>query len=158
MSKEHLTTYLNDHLMGAAAAIELLEQFLTEAPDLQEFLAGLKGDIESDRDEVVRVMDHLNISQSRVRKATGWFAEQAAELKFAMTDDESFRRLERLETLALGIQGKLNLWRALAAATHLDTGMSRLNYERLQERALDQLSRVEALRIEAAKTALTAAA
>ena len=157
MSKEHLTTYLNDHLMGAAAAIELVDQFLTEAPDLQEFLAGLKGDIESDRDEVVRVMDHLKISQSRVRKASGWLAEQAAELKFAMTD-ESFRRLERLEALALGIQGKLNLWRALAAATQLDTGMTRLNYGRLQERAMDQLSRVEALRVEAARTALTTAA
>ena len=157
MSKEHLTTYLNDHLMGAAAAIDLVDQFLTEAPDLQEFLAGLKGDIESDRDEVVRVMDYLKISQSRVRKASGWLAEQAAEMKFAMTD-ENFRRLERLEALAVGIQGKLNLWRALAAATQLDTGMTRLNYGRLQERAMDQLSRVEALRVEAARTALTTAA
>jgi hypothetical protein len=102
-------------------------------------------------------MDHLKISQSRVRKASGWLAEQAAELKFAMTD-ENFRRLERLEALALGIQGKLNLWRALAAATQLDTGMTRLNYGRLQERAMDQLSRVEALRVEAARTALTTAA
>ena len=156
MSKEHLTTYLNDHLMGAAAAIELVDQFLTEAPDLQQFLTELKGDIESDRDEVVRIMDHLKISQSRVRKASGWLAEQAAELKFAMTD-ENFRRLERLEALAMGIQGKLNLWRALAA-TQLDTGMTRLNYGRLQERAMDQLSRVEALRVEAARTALTTAA
>jgi hypothetical protein len=54
-------------------------------------------------------MDHLDISQSRIRKASGWLAEQAAELKFAM-GDENLRRLERFEALTLGIQGKLNLW------------------------------------------------
>jgi hypothetical protein len=109
MSKEHLSTYLNDHLMGAAAAIELLDQFLKEAPDLSEFLTGLKSDIESDHHELIRIMDHLDISQSRIRKASGWLAEQAAELKFAM-GDENLRRLERFEALTLGIQGKLNLW------------------------------------------------
>ena len=42
MSKEHLATYLNDHLMGAVAAIELVDQLASEATDLKPFLEGLK--------------------------------------------------------------------------------------------------------------------
>ena len=157
MSKEHLATYLNDHLMGADAAIEVVDQFITEAPDLQSFLTELKADIEADREEVLKLMKHLDIAQSRLRKAGGWFAEQVAEAKFAM-EDESLRRLERLEALALGIQGKLSLWQALDAASNLDAQLSDLDYGRLSQRACDQRDRVEALRIEAARSTLTLAA
>jgi len=41
MSKEYLTTYLNDHLMGASTAIEIVEQFTSEATDLKSFLEQL---------------------------------------------------------------------------------------------------------------------
>jgi len=100
-------------------------------------------------------MDRLDIPQSRIRKASGWFAEQAAEMKFAMQDD-SLRRLERLEAVSLGIQGKLSLWRALYAASKADPRLQGPDYERLTERARDQRDRVEALRIDAARSALAA--
>jgi hypothetical protein len=157
MSKEHLATYLNDHLMGAVAAIEVVEQLAAEATDLKSFLEELKADIEADRQEVLNLMDHLEIPQGRVRKATAWFAEQFAEMKFAMEDD-SLRRLERLEAVSLGIQGKLSLWRALYAASKVDERLQGLDYERLTQRARDQRDRVEALRIDAARSALTFAA
>jgi hypothetical protein len=157
MSKDHLSTYLNDHLMGAVAAIEVVDQFADEAPDLRAFLNQLKADIEADRAEVVNLMDTLGMPQSRIRKASGWLAEQFAEMKFAM-EDENLRRLERFEALALGIQGKLSLWRALDAASSLDSRLCSLDYGRLVRRAMDQLERVEALRIKAAKSALTTTA
>ena len=157
MSKEYLTTYLNDHLMGASTAIEIVEQFTSEATDLKSFLEQLKADIEADRQAVIDLMARLEIPQSRVRRASGWLAEQVAEMKFAMEDD-SLRRLERLEAVSLGIQGKLSLWRALYAASKIDDRLQGLDYERLTERARDQRDRVEALRIDAAKTALTLAA
>jgi len=157
MSKEYLATYLNDHLMGAGAAIEVIEQLASEATDLKPFLEGLKADIEADRQEVINLMDRLEILQSRVRKAGGWLAGQVAEMKFAMEDD-SLRRLERLEAVSLGIQGKLSLWRALYAASKVDERLQSLDYERLTQRARDQRDRVEALRIDAARSALTLAA
>ena len=49
MAKEHLSTYLNDHLMGAVAATEVIDQFIEEAPDLRAFLTDLKTDVEADR-------------------------------------------------------------------------------------------------------------
>jgi len=157
MSKEHLATYLNDHLMGVVSAIELVEQLSSEATDLKSFLEELKTDIEADRREVIGLMDRLDIPQSRIRRASGWVAEQVAEVKFQM-DDDSLRRLERLEAVALGIQGNLSLWRALYAASKVDERLQSLDYERLTQRARDQRDRVEALRIDAAKSALTFAA
>ena len=128
-----------------------------EATDLKPFLQQLKTDIDADRQEVVNLMDRLDIPQSRMHRATGWLAEQVSEMKFAMEDD-SLRRLERLEAVSLGIQGKLSLWRALYAASKIDDRLQSLDYEKLTERARDQRDRVEALRIDAAKSALTLAA
>jgi hypothetical protein len=157
MSKERLAIYLNDHLMGAAAALEIVDQFIKEAPDLQAVLTELKADIEADREELTKLMDRLDIAESRIKRAGGWLAEQVAELKFAM-EDESLRRLERLEALALGIQGKLRLWRALDAASNFNKDLAGVDYSRLAQRALDQHNHVETLRIDAAMSALTVAA
>jgi hypothetical protein len=157
MSKEHLATYLNDHLMSVVSAIELVEQLSSEATDLKSFLEELKEDIEADRREVISLMERLDIPQSRLRRASGWLAEQVAEAKYQM-DDDSLRRLERLEAVALGIQRNLSLWRALYAASRVDERLQSLDYERLTQRARDQRDRVEALRIDAAKSALTLAA
>ena len=61
------------------------------------------------------------------------------------------RLLESLELVALGIQGKLALWRALSATAEFDRALGIVDYERLAGRAQDQWRQVEALRLEAAK-------
>ena len=105
-------------------------------------------------------MNRLGISQSRIRKASGWLVEQIAEAKFEMDDQDQgmLRRLERLEALSLGIDGKLGLWRALHAASTLDSHLVGPDYESLAQRARDQRESVEAMRIEAARLALVTAA
>jgi hypothetical protein len=64
------------------------------------------------------------------------------------------RRLERLEALALGIDGKSALWQALKAAAELAPELRQMDYEQLVERAQQQRSRVEMLRLQAARVAL----
>src|SRR4030095_4954746 len=123
MSREHLAAYLNDHLAGAAAALELVTQLAEETAEPGSFFTQLKVDIESDRDEVVRIMNHLDIPQSRLTPVKGWIAEQVAENKFAI-EDQALRRLARLETLFLGIEGKLRLWRALEAVSTVDAELA----------------------------------
>jgi uncharacterized tellurite resistance protein B-like protein len=160
MSKEHLSTYLNDHLAGSVAALEILDHLIQEANDLSPFFTKLKADIEVDRQELVGLMNRLHISQSRIRKAGVWLVEQIAEAKFGMDDGDSgmLRRLERLEALSLGIDGKLALWHSLRAASALDAQLTGPDYEGLIQRARDQRESVEALRIEAATVALPTAA
>jgi hypothetical protein len=160
MSKEHLSNYLNDHLAGSVVAIEILERLAEDATDLAPFVANLRKDIEADQTQLVRLMDRLDIEQSRLRKAGGWIAEHIAEAKLEMEDPETgdLRRLERLEALVLGMAGKSVLWRGLQAASVEDERLRGPDYEDLALRAKEQLQRVEKLRIEAARSALTLAA
>jgi hypothetical protein len=156
MSKKHLTTYLNDHLSGAVAAIELLDHLAADAPEIRPSLLQLRNDIEADRKELEKLMERLDIDQSVLRKATAWIGEQVAETKLSMDDQTTglLRRLERLEILSLGIEGKLSLWRALEAASKQDVNLRKLDYEGLARRAQDQRDRVEELRLDAARLAL----
>jgi len=160
MSQEHLATYLNDHLAGSVTAIEILDHLAEEAEDIRPFLAQLKKDIEADRQELVNLMAMLDIPQSRIRKVSGWLAEQFVEAKLEVDDKSGglLRRLERLEALALGIDGKMVLWQTLDAASAEDTRLQRLDYGRLAQRAREQRANVETVRIEAARAALRLAA
>ena len=156
MLREYLAIYLNDHLAGSLIAIEILEHLETEASDSMPDLPALKADIEADRQQLKMLMDRLGITESRVRKLTSWIAEQVTEAKFE-ADDESrgtLRRLERLEALGIGIDGKSALWRALNAAAEVAPDLRGIDYERLAQRAQEQRGRVEIFRLQAARLAL----
>jgi DNA-binding transcriptional regulator YbjK len=160
MANEHLATYLNDHLSGSVAAVELLEH-LEKAyaeTEMARFFAALRSDIEADRQELKALMDRLDVSESRPRKATAWLAGKFTELKMRLDDGARgpLRLLESLEAVALGVQGKLALWRALSAAAQVTPQLLKSDYDRLARRAEEQHSRLEGRRIEAAKTALSA--
>jgi hypothetical protein len=160
MANEHLATYLNDHLSGSVATIELLEdlQSAYKGNQLEHFFAELRNDVEADRQELKRLMEHLAITESRARKAASWISGKLAELKMRLDDSAhgSFRLLESLDALELGITGKLALWRALIAAAEIAPALrGALDYERLAQRATEQVERVEAHRLNAAKAAFT---
>ncbi len=159
MSREHLATYVSDHAAGSAAAIELLKHLAStcEKTELGGFLAQLRKEIERDRAELQRLIDEMEIERPVVREVTGWLAGKLAELKMSLDDTARGRlqMLEGLEALELGIQGKLALWRALAEAARSAPSLRGIvDYEALSRRALDQIDQVEALRLEAARSAL----
>src|SRR3954468_15662805 len=118
MSAQHLATYLNDHLAGSVAAVELLEHLAKwRAGTPQErFFAELRADIEADQKELESLMAGLHISTSTSRKVTAWLAEKVTLLKLRMDDPAGggLRLLEAVEGLSLGIEGKRSLWHALA--------------------------------------------
>lgn len=160
MSREHLATYLNDHLAGSVTAVELIDRLAEEASELSPFLARLKKEIEADRQHLVDLMARLHIPQSRIRKASGWLVEKITEAKLEVDDQSGglLRRLERLEAVVLGIDGKLALWHSLEAASNVDAQLQGPDYVLLAQRAREQRAGVEALRIEAARAALRVAA
>lgn len=158
MPNEHLVTYLNDHLAGSIAAIELLEQLEEDhkgAP-LQNFFAELREEISGDREELKELMTELQIEESSARKASAWLTEKVTELKLRVDDPAkgTLRLLQSVEILTLGIEGKRLLWRALTAAAEQSASLRIVNYERLVQRAEEQLRKIEAVRLEAAKKAL----
>lgn len=83
-------------------------------------------------------------------------AEKFARVKLRVDDvvQGRLRLLEGLETLALGIQGKLALWTALETVSDRIAELWKLDLSRLQQRARDQHAQVEARRLAAARESL----
>lgn len=158
MANEHIATYLNDHLAGSVVALELLETLeATHAKTpLADFFAKLRADIAADRQELETLMGGLQITESRTRKASAWLAEKVTELKLRLDDPAGgdLRLFESLEALSLGIEGKKSLWLALSTVAKATPELRLVDYERLIQRAEEQRSRVEAMRLDTAKTAL----
>jgi hypothetical protein len=162
MADEHLAIYLNDHLAGSVVAVELLHYLerAISARALQRFAAELRADIEADRRDLQSLMRALGVAESRARQATAWVAEKMTMIKLRLDDRAGgeFRLFEALEALSLGIEGKRGLWTALSNAAVSSPSLRQLDYARLADRAVEQRRRVEALRLEVARTALAPAA
>jgi hypothetical protein len=159
MANEYLPTYLNDHLAGSIAAVDLLEHLEAayKQTELASFFAELRSEIQADRRELQDLMGRLQIAQSRPRKLSAWITGKVTEFKLRLDDSArgSLRLLESLEVVGLGIHGKLALWRALSAAAASSPVLQGFDYERLAQRAEEQRCRVEVVRLEAAKAAFT---
>jgi hypothetical protein len=152
----HLTEYLNDHLAGAVGALELLDRLVAayEGKPLERFLRDLRDDIHADQEQLESLIEKLHATESAVRKAGAWVMEKLSRPKLDLGDGsaEEFGLLLALEALLLGITGKRSLWRALRAASRTVPELARLDYSDLEKRAIEQCERVEAKRLEVART------
>ena len=86
---DNIPTYLNDHLAGSVAALELIDDLSAATNDesLKQLLADLKRDIESDQKVLERLIARADEKQSVVRKAAAWVSEKAARAKFKIAGD-----------------------------------------------------------------------
>ena len=159
MDNDALRTYLNDHLGGATAALQLLGHLADSAETSEEksFFQTLHAEITEDRGVLEQIIERTGRHPSSLRQVGGWMAAKLTELKLALDNPErgTLDRLQALEMLALGILGKRALWRALAALPQAPE-VQPLDLPRLERRAEDQHAGVEARRVLAAKRALTA--
>ena len=156
----HLATYLNDHLAGAEAGLELLGA-LQKQDDavLRPVAARLLADIDHDREELTRIMAAAGIAVSPIRRAVGWLSEKAARLKLAADDpaDGGLRAFEMLEGLAIGIHGKRALWETLRTIAPGHAALRGFDFDRLVMRADEQRAEVEVQRLRLATATFTAA-
>jgi len=155
---ENLGTYLNDHVAGSVLALELLDHLidLPEAPD-RKLLTQLRTEIQEDQEVLRQLLRSVGTGESTARKAAAWLTEKLGRVKLRLDESGSgeLRMLEGLETLALGIQGKLALWRSLATLGDAVPPLKTLDLARLQARALEQFERVDRLRLHAARRGLS---
>lgn len=157
MSREILVTYLDDHLAGSVAAIELLEHLgrLTRGTGREPVFTSLQAEIQEDQKVVKELLRAVGGTESRTRKAAAWLTEKVGEIKLKLDDPGGgdLRLLEAFEILELGILGKLGLWRALSVAADAVPEVKKLNLRRLEERAQAQHDRVEVERLRVARAA-----
>lgn len=155
-----LESYLVDHLAGADAALDLIDELAGEHDgDLARFFRELHIEIRHDRDELERLLHHFGWERSTLRSAGAKLVGKAAQLRLVGADARgaAFRRLEALDMLQGGIEGKRALWRAMQAAAERDRSLAVLDYAALEARAASQRDRVDQVRLDAAREALPAA-
>jgi hypothetical protein len=133
-----LSIYLNDHLSGATVGAELARRVVP---------GELASEIDEDRAVLIDVMERLSVGRDRARIAIGWGTEKVLRLK------PGGRFLE-LETLSLGVEGKLALWQALDHAYRDDPRLQGIDLDALSARARSQRRRIEQRRLDAAGKAL----
>ena len=155
---EPLDVYLNDHLAGSAAAVELVERIRdnNQCTALATHMENLLVEIEQDRDTLGEVMQRLGVVRSTPKQVAGKVLETLSRLRLneRITGSADVTRLLELETLSLGIEGKLLLWRALSEVAETRPELAEFDLPTLATQAVSQRAGVEPFRLEAAAQAL----
>jgi hypothetical protein len=157
-SAKGLEIYLSDHLAGAAAGSELASKISSEYAGTQfgPFLADLAREIEQDKVTLEGLMERLGFQQSPIKQAVGWIMEKVSRVKLSevMTGEQDLKRLLEFETLSLGIEGKLSMWRALIAVNDSYAELAAIDLARLAKRAENQRDNLENHRLQVVNGAL----
>jgi hypothetical protein len=160
MDEELLSIYLNDHLAGAIAGLEVAKRCRSsnEGNPFGTFLQRLTADIDEDRQTLEDVMDRLGFRRNPAKKAGAWLLEKVGRLKLngRLVGYSDLSRLLELEGLAIGVEGKLSMWRSLSTTGATDQRLSGIDFEDLIARAERQRSGLEENRLEAARIAFGA--
>ncbi|WP_042374794.1 hypothetical protein [Streptacidiphilus neutrinimicus] len=138
--------YLNDHLTGASAGVRLARRLADSVdesarPDVRQ----VAHEIAEDREALLAIMAELGVRAARRYAVAGMAAEYIGRLK---PNGRLLRRsplapLIECEAMLAGVQGKLQVWQALAAAGPRLVG--RTDLETLQSRARRQVTVLERL-------------
>jgi hypothetical protein len=155
----YLAIYINDHLAGAALGVELARRLRSSNSGDAEFgapLARICGEIEEDRETLIRLADRLGIKRDQVKPALAKLAERLGRLKpnGHLRTYSPLSRVLELELLASGIGGKMQLWNALEES--FGDSLEGFDFHVLAERADRQGQVVEDLHLAAVKRTLPA--
>jgi hypothetical protein len=158
MSGRRLRIYLNDHFAGAVAGEELAKRCLkhSDGTPLGGYLERFVDEVRTDRNALQELMSRLGMSPDRVKAAAGFAAARALGAK----PNESIARytplnlLEDLETLCLGVEGKVAMWRSLLALAGSVPGIDAEQVTTFARRAQQQRRRLEQFRVKLATEVL----
>ena len=151
---KYLPIYLNDHLAGAVAAVQLARRAAgqNKGTEYGETLTHLAEEIDQDRRVLQDLLKRLGVRGDPVKLLSSMVAEKLGRFKLngELLRYSPLSRLEEIEILLLGVEGKLGLWRALRANVDVE-----VDFDDLIRRGTAQRRRLEALRLKAAAQALT---
>jgi hypothetical protein len=162
MASDSLDTYLNDHLGGSMLGSDLAEQIRdrSEGTPLGEVMATIAPQIEQDRETLKGLMEGLGTSESKIKEAGAWVAEKASRLKLGgkSSDHVDLDLFMALETLELGVRGKLLLWKALKEIEGEHPQLVDAGLDDLIVRAQSQIEALEGERLAAGRQVLSESA
>jgi hypothetical protein len=152
-----IAIYLNDHLAGSTGGLELARRALgsNRGTPFEAPLERLAAQIGEDRAALADVMDRLGVARDPLKVLAGWTAEKLgrAKLNGRLTGYSPYSRVLELEMLALGVEGKRALWRALERLAGDDARLTGVDLAALGRRAEAQRRLIERERLRAAEIA-----
>ncbi|HEY6694565.1 MAG TPA: hypothetical protein VI006_17065 [Solirubrobacteraceae bacterium] len=155
---QFLTIYMNDQLAAGVLWREVARRSQrsnsgTPAGDaLQRVATAIADDVVT----FEQIMDRLGLRRSRVKPALAVVAERAGRLKLngRLTSYSPLSRFAELDFLAIGIEGKKQLWQNLRDGADLATRLPDVDFDGLVERAQRQRDDIEPFRRAAGEAAL----
>jgi hypothetical protein len=156
-SAQRLSIYLSDHRAGSAAGLALARRAAAgnRGNEFGAVLSRIAAEIEQDIRSLDDLMDRLGASRDRIKETAAWSAEKVGRLKLngQVLGYSPLSRLVELEGIALGVTGKLALWRAVREVLSDDPRLIDFDLERLIHRAEEQRDKLEECRLRAARLA-----
>lgn len=157
-SDAKLSAYLNDHLAGSAAAMQLANRCREQHrnSDLGRYLGVLLDEIQEDRHVLAQVMTAVGARTNPVKQAGALGAELLTRLKSQVPllgSGSTVARLEEIELLSLGVEGKQLLWRLLDELSSSEERLQAFDFPALEKRAQVQRDGLEPFRTRLGATA-----
>jgi hypothetical protein len=102
-------------------------------------------------------MERLGIEKQPVKQAVGWIFEKLSRLRInrQLVGSADLARMMEMETLSLGIEGKLAMWQVLKEIAPADPRLAATDFDVLVDRARQQRRTLEPLRLESAVKAFS---
>jgi hypothetical protein len=161
MNRKLLRIYLQNHLAGSTAGVELSRRVRreNEGTPYGEPLAELADDIEADRRSLESIMRDLGFGSDRVKNLAFWAGEKAGRLipNGQLKGYSPLSRVIELEGLQIGVMGKRSMWHTLRALVDVEPKLDAERIARLLERADQQLAALDDLRARAGREAFAGA-
>ena len=156
-----LAAYLNEHLAGAMVAIDLAGKAAdrNRGSRLGVFLSELREAIDEDRETLEKIIERLGVERGGVKATAGRVVEKVSRLRLheKVTGDPDLSRVLELETLIMGVTGKVRLWHSLQESLASDPRLAGVDLDVLVRRGHEQLAGLDDHHREAAARAFAAA-
>lgn len=157
LDRETLAVYLNDHLAGSVAALQMMDRLCEVHEDEanRSVIATLREAVASDQRILQNLLVSIGATESVIAKALAWVGEHASRVKLSVErqDDAGVMFFEAIEALALGFHGRQALWHMLDAIEgSLQSGY---DFRALSEAVSEQILVLEQMRLEAGRNAFT---
>lgn len=157
MDVKLLGIYLNDHLAGSNAGLELARRALRENRDnaVGRYLVTFVKELEEERTALQQVMRALGIPRNDLKQAAAWVLERLGRLKSNghLVRYSPLSRMVELEGLSVAVIGKRCMWTLLERQARTERQLAGFDFAMLIAQAESQHRSLDRLRLQAADTA-----
>ena len=142
--REALIAYLRDHLSGSDVAVRVVHRLDSTHQGTEDgpLFRRLSNEFEEDRAVVRTLLTQLGASGRSVKRAAG-YASGAVLSVTAGGEPGDLSLLRTFEALAIGVQGKRCLWRALQNLHPVPSTVGGMTFVELEAKALRQWEAIE---------------